>query len=193
MRCNVTSKAGMYRDLASGRFGSTIPQFFSIADWRGSPDSKRYEWWGVRSSTVSAHPLCKMYVHRSDVADYARQHFCDGVNISMMVDAVTGVRAWLEAWIDDLDGLCVQGIENPKIADGWTWRNSMRDPSRLQSWRLTQARMVLRRHLNENSYDDLMELLEMYSQGHVVELSALESCIGCYPGRNAVVWEVRLY
>ena len=46
--------------------------------------------------------------------------------------------------------------------------------------------------MNENSYDDLMELVELYPE-HVIEFSATEGEVGLIRGRNHVVWEVRLY
>jgi len=52
--------------------------------------------------------------------------------------------------------------------------------------------MVLRKHLNPNSLDDLSTVLDRWP-GHVVELSAVEGCFGTVPGRNGIVWEVRNY
>jgi hypothetical protein len=47
----VATKAQMYRLLAAGRFGNTTPQFFSVEDWKASPDAARYPTWGVRTLT----------------------------------------------------------------------------------------------------------------------------------------------
>jgi hypothetical protein len=51
---------------------------------------------------------------------------------------------------------------------------------------------LLKRHLNTASYDDIMQLLEMYPDS-VIEFSAYSKCLGNLPGRNAVIWEVRNY
>ena len=103
----VRDKATMYRLLAAGQFGNTIPQFFSAAEWQAHPDSRRYPFWGVRSARTSMHPACRLYCPAVEVAEYAARHFPDGPNISMMVDAVAGVRAWLEVW-DSPTGLVVE-------------------------------------------------------------------------------------
>lgn len=187
----VTSKREMYARLAAGEFGNTIPQFFSVADWLAAPDSRRFSLWGVRSARTSMHPACRLNCPAAEVPGYAAQHFPDGPNISMMVDAVAGVGAWLEVW-DSPSGLVVEGVEHPDTAGGWTWRNSMREPTRRRHWSGVAARLVLARHLNENSRADLAGLLDRFPD-HVVELSALDRCIGSVPHRNGIVWEVRAY
>lgn len=187
----VRTKADMYAQLKRGEFGNTIPQFLDVRELEASPDSKRFTMWGVRSAVHSMHPACRLYCPREEVADYARHHFADGVNISTMVDAVSTVLAWLEVW-DSPTGLVVEGIQYPRTWDGWNWRNSMRETSRRKAWSGIAARHVLARHLNMNSADDLAILLREYPD-HVIELSALDRCFGTVPHRNAVVWEVRAY
>jgi hypothetical protein len=86
----------------------------------------------------------------------------------------------------DGPGLLCSGTVAP--APG-SWRRHMLAPKR---WEGSAATVLLRTVLNENSYDDLIALLETYP-GHVVELSALDVCFGTVPGRNAVTWEVRQY
>lgn len=184
----VLSKQDMYRRLAAGEFGSTIPQYFSIHEWVKSGDADRYGWWGVR--TLKPGGPCRLNCPTAEVVSTAYE-FAQPVNISMMVDKVATVTAWLELW-DSPAGLVVEGIECPDTAGGWTWRNSMPDPGRRKAWHGTAARMVLGRHLNGNSLDDVRELLERFP-GHVIELSALDRCIGTVPHRNHIIWEVRAY
>lgn len=190
-RAPVRTKAEMYRRLCAGEFGNTIPQWFDVCDWQRHGDSAKYAFWGVRTLTPGGP--CRLNCHRDDVPFWALEYERAGhrVNISMMVDRVATVTAWLEAW-DGPTGLVVEGIECPDTANGWTWRNSMPDPAKRRAWHGTAARMVLARHLNANSLDDLCVLLGHFP-GHVVELSALDRCIGNCPHRNGVVWEVRSY
>jgi hypothetical protein len=54
------------------------------------------------------------------------------------------------------------------------------------------AYAVLRWACCPDSFDDLMELLDLYPD-HCVELTAYDREIGSLPGRNTVIWEVRLY
>lgn len=193
----VTTKAEMYRRLAAGEFGNTIEQFFDAEDWRldaaaAAKCKVSYpEFWGVRTLTPGGP--CRLNCPVDEVLPTAAGFEAAGhrVNISMMVDRVAAVTAWLEVW-DSPGGLVVEGIENPDTAGGWTWRNSMPDPARRRRWEGTAARLVLARHLNANSLDDLRILLAGYPD-HVAELSALDRPLGTVPHRNGVVWEVRAY
>lgn len=184
----VGDKATMYRMLAAGKFGNTIPQYFSVHAWVQSGDADRYSHWGVR--TLKPGGPCRLNCPTTEVVSTIYD-FAQPCNISLMVDKVATVTAWLEAW-DSPTGLVVEGIEWPDTAGGWTWRNSMPDPAKRKRWEGTAARMVLARHLNENSRDDLWRVLDEFPD-HVVELSALSRCIGMVPHRNGCVWEVRHY
>lgn len=180
----ITSKAQMYAMLAAGRLGNTIRQFFSVDEWRASRDAELYPQWGVR--TLIAGGPCRLFCPREEVADTVAKFGC-AVNISMMIDAICRVTLWADIFESE-SGLVVHGIEYPPV--GGSWRALM--PTAAREWRGLAARMLLRRHLNANSLDDLDATFERWP-GHVVELSACERCIGVIPGRNAVVWEVRSY
>lgn len=187
----VRTKAEMYRRLAAGAFGNTVLQYFDVAAWAASPDAVRYATWGVRTLTPGGP--CRLNCPRAEVAATAGGFAAAGhrVNVSLMIDAVCTVTAWLEAF-DSAAGLVVEGVEAPDTAGGWTWRNSMPDPARRRRWEGAAARCVLRRHLNPNSLDDLAAVLDHFP-GHVVEMSATDRCFGTVPHRNTVVWEVRGY
>ena len=187
----VRTKADMYKRLTAGEFGNTIPQFFSVDEWLAHPDSSKYWFWGVRSATVSAHPACRLYCPRDEVADYANSNFPGSANISMMIDAECGINAWLEVW-DSPTGLVVESVPYPDVKAGWNWRNSMRDTQRRKSWERSAAYTVLRTLLNADSFDDVMDLRDRYPD-HVIELSAVDRCIGNVPMQNHVIWEVRAY
>lgn len=74
---------------------------------------------------------------------------------------------------------------------GLTCRQALSDKVPRQAYRLT-AQLLLQQHLSPSSYDDIRELLVEYPDG-VVEFSAFDCCVGRYPGRNHVIWEVRNY
>ena len=188
---HTSDKQGMYRALAAGEFGNTIRQWFDLDVWQSSPEADRVEWWGVRTLTPGGP--CRLNCPNWDVPRTALEFRDAGhrFNISMMVDRVATVTAWLDV-LDSADGLVVEGIEYPDTGGGWTWRNSMPDPTRRRRWAGVAARMTLARHLNGNSLDDLRAVLDR-NPGCVVELSALDRCLGTVPHRNAVVWEVRGY
>ena len=190
-RVRVTNKTQMYAMLAAGAFGNTIRQYFDLDVWQSDPDADRIATWGVRTLTPGGP--CRLNCPNHEVPRTALEFIAAGhkVNISMMVDRLATVTAWLEVW-DSPTGLVVEGVEHPDTANGWTWRNSMPDPNRRKKWEGVAARMVLARHLNENDRDDLAALLDRYPD-HVVELSGLDRCLGTVPGRRAVVWECRAY
>jgi hypothetical protein len=183
----IRDKQTMYDLLAAGRLGNTIPGWFDIDSWEASKDFHRFAYWGVRTK-VPGGP-CRLYCPRDEVRPTATspEFAAAGVNISIMIDAVAAVTLWGEVY-DSPEGLLVYGIEYPPR--GASWRALM--PGQGRHWEGVAARLLLKKHLNPNSYADLEDMLERYP-GHVYEFSATEEEIGIMPGRNAVVWEVRLY
>ena len=185
----VKTKTDMYRRLTAGEFGNTIKQYFDIEEW--AYFSSPAPFWGVRTMTPGGP--CRLNCPAMEVAATAEGFESAGhkVNISLMVDTVATVTAWLEVW-DSPTGLVVEGIEYPDTAGGWTWRNSMPDPAKRRRWEGVLARMVLKRHLNADSYDDVWRLIEDYPD-HVLEFSTLDRNMGTVPGRRHIVWEIRQY
>jgi hypothetical protein len=188
MRPPVLTKIDMYARLNAGEFGNTLPAWEDPNDWwadvRELPGLDR-RLWGVRSK-VANDPLTKLNVPTAEVFDRVGL-ISAGANITCMV------KPWspqLECDVcrrPDGPGLTVSGNVGP-IKPG-SWREHMKTP---KLWEGSRATVILGYHLNANSYDDLMILLEEYPD-HVVELSALDHCFGTVPGRNAVIWEVRKY
>lgn len=187
MGVKITTKHQMYALLAAGRLGNTIPQYFSVADWQASMDSGRYQFWGIR--TLAPGGPCRLNCPVEEVVATVTkfQSIGHAINISVMVDRLFTVLLWAEVMRTET-GLVVYGIERPPF--GGSWRQLM--PGRGMHWQGVMALMLLLRHLNPNSLDDLWELLDTYPD-HVVELSALDRCYGTVPGRNAIIWEVRAY
>lgn len=54
------------------------------------------------------------------------------------------------------------------------------------------ALLLLKRHMDENSYTDLRCLFDLYPE-HAIEFSTCSRSLGCLPNRNTVFWEVRKY
>lgn len=193
MKTPVRNKTDMYRRLAAGEFGSTTRQFFDLMEWLEyvTANPRGNNWWGVRTMTPGGPCVLNCEAIHVPPVVWAMEEAGHKVNISLMVDTVATVTAWLELW-DSPTGLVVEGIEWPDTDGGWTWRNSMPDPTKRKRWEGVAARMVLARHLNENSLDDARDLIEAYPD-HVIEMSALDRCVGVVPCRNGIVWEVRCY
>ncbi len=181
----IRYKDEMYKLLAAGAFGNTIPQYFSLAEWYAANPP----WdsiWGVRTLTPGGP--CALQVHMLAVPQIVRDFAPHKPNISVMIDAIRTVTLWANV-LDGDAGIVLDCIEYPDTKAGSTWRKP------LEPWRHLEgvaARLMLHKHLNANSYDDLLNLMELYPR-HVYELSAVEGCYGTVPGRNAVMWEVRNY
>lgn len=68
-------------------------------------------------------------------------------------------------------------------------REAMKHPKHAQG--LT-AKFLLQQFCAPSSFDDLMELLDLYPD-HVIEFGAYEQGLGNRAGRNTIIWEVRDY
>lgn len=193
VRRPVLTKADCYSRIVTGEFGNTLPR------WIGDRD--RHEWcydasvpgapalWGVQHTTLPGFPGTKLNVPTARVLDTILDGgFGDDYCISPMITSLPGLGARWEGDVsrDEVGRVYCSGSSNP--APG-SWRTHMKSP---KLWTGASALALLRTVLNENSFDDLMLLLDAYP-GHVVELSATDKCYGTVPGRNAVIWEVRKY
>lgn len=186
----VSNKAEMYRMLHRGDFGNTVPMWFCDLDWvfdTDTDDKGSYAWWGVRS--LSPGGPCKLNVPWGDVVRTCREFESAGhkFNISPMIDRIVNVSMWANV-LRSPSGLIIECIEYPDKASNW--RAEM--PTKAKTYQNTAANMLLRKHLNPSTLDDLGILLDKYPDA-VVELSATESEFGTVPGRNAIIWEVRNY
>lgn len=183
---NVANKSQMYELLTAGRFGNTIPQYGSVEEWVASGDPQRYPFWGVRTKTPGGP--CRLNCPVAEVEATVKSFRPHPPNISVMISSV-GRVTWLGDVWDSPTGLICSGVEYPKRVHDWRQLMNKGVPSR---WEGLAARRLLQRHLNPNSYDDLVGILEGFPS-HVVELSAMDVCFGVIPHRNAIIWEVRAY
>lgn len=183
----IVDKKQMYELLASGLLGNTTQQWFDFWEWNESPESQKYTWWGVRSLTPGGP--CRLNCHREDVGQTVSDFASAGhqSNISVMLDRICLVTLWADIW-DSPSGVVVYGIEDPP--EGGSWRALM--PSQGRHWFGIEARMLLKRHLNPNSLADVEELFEQWPN-HVLELSAIDRCMGIREHRNSISWELRAY
>lgn len=181
----ITSKQQMYPLLAAGALGNTIPHYNSLAEWRTDPNwANPTLRWAVRTKVAGGpfHPHLTA-AEVPEVVERVRQY---GVDISVMLTSVGEVTFYGEAW-DSPRGLVVCGREWP--GPDHQPREIMRTPD---CWEGVAALLLLQRHLNPNSLDDLRVLRDRYP-GHVYEFSTMDRCYGMVPGRNTIFWEVRAY
>lgn len=184
-RAPITNKREMYRLLDQGSFGNTIPSWFSVEAWL--PEAAKAPNWGVRTLTVGGP--CRLFCPTDEVADTFDEYVRCGhqAQISCMIDNFVTVTLMVDIYQSDT-GLVVYGIHNPD--KGANWRRDM--PTKGKHYTGIAARRLLAQCLNPNSLDDLWAVLDLWPD-HIVELSAMDRCFGRIPGRNAVIWECRLY
>lgn len=88
-------------------------------------------------------------------------------------------------------GLCFFGSERRPEDRGKLIR--MRDALKTaRHYEGLETKLLLQRLLTPASLDDLLELLTAFN-GHVIEFTAYDRCLGWAKGRNIIVWEVRAY
>ncbi len=184
----IGNKKQAYAALVAGHCGNYIRNYFSLAEWENREKEHRH-WplWGIRSFKP-ADPRARLNVPRDEVVRYVTSKFLpdESVSISQMITAKGGNVLWEGDVWRSTEGLMCSGNLAP--APG-TWRQHMARP---RLWQRTAARLLLENMLNSNSLRDLYGVLDRF-EGHVVELSACDFCLGVLPGRNAAVWEVRDY
>lgn len=187
----VLTKTDMYRRIEAGEFGNTLPRWYDVNAWLRDPKGyldAKHPLWGVQSTSKAGDPRARLNHPREGVAGYAASSGLerDGVCISPMVTQY-GRALWEGDVYDHPErGLVCSGNLNPTPG---SWRTHMKSP---RLWEFTAARMLLRQVMNENSYDDLMELVARYPN-HAYEFTALDVHFGTRAGRNCVMWEVRRY
>lgn len=55
-----------------------------------------------------------------------------------------------------------------------------------------KSKIILQKYLFPNSYNDIMELIELYPN-HIIEFSSYEFKLGDCQNRNTIIWEIRNY
>jgi hypothetical protein len=184
----------MYARIVAGEFGNTLPRWIGPDQFRPWVDAARPAnapvLWGVQHTTIAGFPGTKLNVPTAQVLDtITHGGFGDDFCISPMITSLPGLATRWEGDVTrhhETGAIYCSG--NTRPAPG-SWRTHMKAP---RLWEGSAALLLLRTVLNENSFDDLMTLLDDYP-GHVVELSATDKCYGTHPGRSAIIWEVRAY
>lgn len=184
----VLTKADWYARVLTGEFGNSLPKFFSWGEWIADPlGFESCTLWGVQHTSIPGFPGTRLNVNKEDVGKVICANFPGKIDycISPMIHQF-GQVLWEGDVMRGVGGVSCHGHANPQPG---SWRKHMVKPD---VWEGSAAIALLRSVLNGNSYDDLAILLDSYPD-HTVELSALGRCYGTVPGRNAVIWECRLY
>lgn len=178
----VRNKQEMYRRLKAGDFGNTVPSWNDVEEWYLSEDRLKYKLWGIRSRSAADRAL-RLDVPTSLVANYARNNFKSGYQISPMVDPYLVFRGEL---YDSPEGLRLFGVLGKPALK---WREALARFG--QEWRGLRLPSMLEAILWPSDHEDMRVLLASYPN-HVIEFTACSRPVGLVPHRNTVIWEVRI-
>lgn len=185
----ITSKSDYYTRLARGAFGNVFRTWPTQEAWQADGFDGlmglRYNSPLPRCPFVTAIPADQILVHYhqwiADGWEAGRIIFCEAApHLHNLLQGEVRRCAPAGLYIDY------------STQNGLDMRAAMRDKVGWQHAEGLTAKQILQWGLNEQSYIDIMELLDIWD-GHVVEFSAFNILVGELAGRNHVVWEVRSY
>lgn len=188
----ITTKEMMYKLLAAGELGNTIPQYFSTNEWSVVAD-KKISRWGIRS-LIPGDPRSRLNVLTENVTAYIGQQWKGnyGYNISPMVDDYAILRAQC---VDSSHGFYLEYVDMAlnsqdlsKLNHPWRYgfEHHRKELTGVMAWELLRALM------GPCDYEYLRLLLDDYPE-HAVEFSVCSRELGLWKHYNTVIWEVRAY
>jgi len=184
----VLSKRDFVRRYAFGEFGNASPTWDTYWDWYSSKHwmtlvGQRYH---VRNRVAGGQtwydvePRDMVRVWNEAVKKYSGSQ----LYISAMgpPDSTRKLQGEVQQGIWGLD-LYYTTVKKPM-------RDALREKATMVQG--LRAKMLLQRHLDQNSLEWLAHLLKAY-RDHVVEFTAYDHCWGTVEGYNTLFWEVRKY
>lgn len=180
----VASKPAMYRLWDKDAFGNRLRDWGDVGDLLASGFRGKV---GVRDTKRTGNPLASLpNVPASEVPDFLRRHGATGDGLRIL-EGAPDEHQTIQGEVSEMPG----GLYVRYAASKMKMREAMASPG-VKHARGLDAHLLLRRHLSPASYDDLLDLLDLYP-GAVVEFTAFDRPVGRCRTRNAVVWEVRHY
>ena len=181
----ICDKKQMYAILRRGVFGNSLRTWESLDDFLF--DTDQYDGpMGVRCSDAPNAP----FITDLSVADAIdKAHLFESQGHSVVL-----YEASPKKWITIQGEATVTRGYNDLWVEYTTKRKHMRAALAEERIMLCggPAWSLLRRHLWEPSYDEMVRLFDLWP-GHVVEFTAFAVAVGNFKGRNCVFWEVREY
>ena len=181
----IKDKDEMYRLLKKGALGNTILMWdsfheFENSDYQG-PVGIRYR------GNVGGSSFCVAQIPRNKINKVISVLVEDGYDFNRM--------EFLQSPPDEYRTIQGELQLNPEYYLYYsTYPAPMREALEKDGKHLygIEVKMFLQKYLTPSSYDDIQELLILYSNS-VIEFTAFSRKIGWARGRNAIVWEVRNY
>lgn len=175
---SITSKTEWFRVLATGGIGNSWQPYGPVEEWRakGRPGDLLC----LRENRPGGR--CYYNLTPEEVEGLIAFHAdCEWASVSPMCPSCETLNAEVMRGVFGLEVRYAEGVG--------TMRAAMARASHASG---LKAQLLLQKHLDAASYDDLTEILDLYPD-HVVELTAFAWSIGSCGNRNTVIWEVRRY
>lgn len=176
----IKTKRQNFDAWQAGAFGSKLRAWQSLGGWRSSG------FVGKVALRELGKPggLCKYNLKPFEVEQEAARWIATGVQ---------STKIMVNEMAPD-EHIIMQGELLNDIFEYSKTKKPMRqalEEQRLVSKGL-ETRVMLRSVMTPSSYEDLQVLQSQYPD-HVIELSIYSKCVGDLPGRNTLVWEVRIF
>jgi hypothetical protein len=184
----VETKRQAYALYHHGKFGNKLRTWDTVRDFVYSghslPVTMRYK------GTIIGKAWYAYNVKASEVAARAKEWIAEGADPMMIVvnESAPDERLVVQGEIVHTPrGLCfIRRFDKVKMRVAMTMSSADDEVTGLR------AIMELRHVCTPSSFDDLMDLCELYPDS-VIEFSVYEMCLGSCRGRNTLIWEVRNY
>jgi hypothetical protein len=184
----VETKQQAYRLYHNGKFGNKLRTWDTVRDFVYSGYTglvtMRYK------GTITGKAWYAYNVPASKVAAKAKEWIAQGADPVMIVvnESAPDERLVVQGELMHTHrGYCFM-----KRYDKVKMRTAMEMATEEDELVGIQALALLRHVCTGSSFDDLMELCQLYPDS-VIEFSVYEHCLGNCRGRNTLVWEVRNY
>ena len=180
----VKDKKQFYQMYDKGLFGNRFRSWKSVDDFL---ESDFYGEVSLRYSGEYGGKFCQYNVSRDEVEEVIKQWILRGADrekIKINESAPDDDLIWQGEIMRSLDSYdLTYSYEKTKMRTALENALFMRGVNVIR---------LLRKTLTPCSFNDLMELFDMYPDS-IIELSVYKYPIGCLSHRNAVIWEVRNY
>jgi hypothetical protein len=182
----IKTKQEFYELWNSNKLGNKLRTWNTLEDLKKNGYTGLL---GIRAVLVGGGPFLHGFT-ATGVPDAYKQFKKLGVEKedTVLCEAAPDEKVTLQGEVyRDVDGLYLFALENNLQG------LRMRDALKLaREYHGLEALILLKKHLSAASYDDIMELFDLYPDS-VIEFSAYSNCLGWAQGRNTLIWEVRNY
>ncbi len=182
----VQNKVEMYKLWEAGALGNKIRSWSRL---ESITDSGYNGTISIRVKQSGGGGKCAYSVKQADAPAIVKQWMSEGVPW----EAIT----FNESAPDNLlitQGEIIQTYDRYELRyceEKLKMRDAMKD-DKAKKMRGASVIYYLSTRMTPSSWEDMKDLFDLYPDA-AIEFSVYDMCLGCYPGRNTIIWEVRDY